>query len=425
MRRLLPRSVASHFSAFLAGLLVAGGTIAHSVPGDRANEQRFAALDAFAQSLALVTRSHVDAVSERRLLYGAISGMVGELDPHSAFYTPAQYTRLRQDTEGEFGGVGVSLGEGQGGEHPVIEVVVPNSPAARAGLQAGDVVLKVGDASTAKNKSDTPDGPVAPVAWHSRLRGATGTRVILHIARASWSAPRSLTLVRERIAVPSVETARYGNIAHIRIRRFREATSRDLYKAVHSELKEPNTRLILDLRGNPGGLLDKGIEVADQFLERGIIVSVVSRGSAAEVARAHKARTFTEVPMVVLVDQNTASASEIVAAALQDAGRAQIIGVPTYGKGSVQSFLDLRDGSGLKLTTSRYLTPSGATLEGVGIQPDIQVEAFAALVVSPGASTSTAPSGSPEAALNGLSSVQKALLSDDPQLLKGFQVLRN
>lgn len=423
----VPRAVASHLTAFALGLIVAGGTMAYGLPGQRANEQRFGALDSFAQSLSLIASSHVDIVSERKLLYGAITGMVGELDPHSAFYTPNQYTRLRQDTEGEFGGVGLSLGEGrEDASYPIVESVVPGSPASRAGLLAGDGIVAVDGVQTyQKNTESNGESRVAPVAWHTRLRGATGTRVDLEVLRATWDAPRSMTLVRERIAVPSVSTTRFGDVAHIAIRRFREATSRDLYKAVSEELKTPNTRLILDLRGNPGGLLDKGIEVADHFLDKGVIVSVVSRGGRdVEVARAHKQRSFTKVPMVVLVDQNTASASEIVAAALQDAGRAKVIGVPTYGKGSVQSFLDLKDGSGLKLTTSRYLTPKGTTLEGVGIQPDITVEAFEAMVVRPSGAT---PKGSgkptqtqPFASLN---NTQKTKLGDDPQLLKSFQML--
>tara|TARA_R110002073_G_scaffold256849_5_gene419586 strand:+ start:41917 stop:43203 length:1287 start_codon:yes stop_codon:yes gene_type:complete len=423
----LPRSVASHFTAFALGLIVAGGTVAHGLPGQRANEQRFGALDSFAQSLSLIASSHVDVVSERKLLYGAITGMVGELDAHSAFYTPKQYTRLRQDTEGEFGGIGLALGEGEA-RYPIIESVVPGSPAARAGLLPGDGIAAVDGVPTYQKNSDEPvDARVAPVAWHTRLRGATGSRIKIEVVRATWDAPRTLTLVRERIAVPSVSTARFGNVAHIAIRRFREATSRDLYEALTNELKVPNTRLILDLRGNPGGLLDKGIEVADHFLEKGVIVTVVSRGGReVEVAHAHALRTFANVPMVVLVDQNTASASEIVAAALQDAGRAKVIGVPTYGKGSVQSFLDLKDGSGLKLTTSRYLTPKGTTLEGVGIQPDIVVEAFEAMVVAPAGGTPksvTKPAQTQQ--LAGLNKRQKKELFDDPQFLKSFQYLTN
>lgn len=422
-----PRLVVSHVTAFALGLFVAGGTIAHGLPGQSANDERFQALDSFAQSLSLIASSHVDVVSERKLLYGAIGGMVGELDAHSAFYTPRQYTRLRQDTEGEFGGIGLTLGEGATEEgYPVVEAVVPSSPASRAGLKIGDSIVEVDGAATVQNTSDAPPkSKVSAVAWHTRLRGTTGTRVKIKVARKEWSAPHALTLVRERIAVPSVQSTRLGDVVHISIRRFREATSRDVFRALSSELQKPNTRLILDLRGNPGGLLDKGIEVADYFVDKGVIVSVVSRGGRdVEVARAHKQRSFTKTPMVVLVDQNTASASEIVAAALQDAGRATVIGVPTYGKGSVQSFLDLKDGSGLKLTTSRYLTPKGATLEGVGIQPDITAEAFEAMVVSPAGTAQEVDDNSMKTQrLIGLSDIHKDQLSNDPQLYESFQYL--
>ncbi|MCP4446953.1 MAG: S41 family peptidase [Myxococcales bacterium] len=422
--RRVPHWVASHFTTFAIGLLLAGGTIAHGLPSQRANDQRYEALDSFAQSLSLIATSHVDVVGERKLLYGAIRGMVGELDPHSAFYTPSQYTRLRQDTEGEFGGIGLTLGEG--GAYPIVEAVVPASPASRAGLQIGDEVAGIDGASTARKKSESSSEPeVSAVAWHSRLRGATGTRVKLRVLRGEWVAPRTLTLVRERIAVPSVHSERIGNVAHISIRRFREATSRDVYRALSIELAKPNTSIILDMRGNPGGLLDKGIEVADYFLDKGVIVSVVSRGGRdVEVARAHKERSFSKAPMVVLVDQNTASASEIIAAALQEAGRATIIGVSTYGKGSVQSFLDLKDGSGLKLTTSRYLTPKGATLEGVGIEPDIRSEAFEPMVVTAGGTGGEPVKNTVKShKLTGVSAIHREQLLEDPQLLKAFQHL--
>ena len=423
----VPPSVASHLLTFLLGLAVAGGTMAHARSGTNADDQRYAALDAFAQSLSLIANSHVDIVNERKLLYGAIAGMVGELDAHSAFYTPSQYTRLRQDTEGEFGGVGLALGAGaEGVAYPVVESVVPGSPAFRAGIQVGDGIAQVDGVSTVEKSSDSDAAArVSPVAWHSRLRGATGTRVKLRVIRKAWKEPHALTLVRERIAVPSVSSERFGKVAHISIHRFREATSRDLLEALSAQLSQPDTRLILDLRGNPGGLLDKGIEVADHFVSKGVLVSVVSRGGRdVEVARAHAAHSYTDTPMVVLVDQNTASASEIVAAALQDSGRATVIGVPTYGKGSVQSFLDLKDGSGLKLTTSRYLTPKGVTLEGVGIVPDIEVEAFEALVVSPAGTRGGGRDNSLKTQeFAGVNTAQKKQLLDDPQLLKSYQYL--
>ncbi len=414
-------SLASHLLVFLLGAMIATASFAQAVPGadSRAELKRYQTLDSFAQALAHITKGHVDVVDERKLIYGAIVGMVGELDPHSAFYTPGQYTRLRQDTEGEFGGVGISLGESESGIlYPIIESIVPGSPADRAGLLANDGVVEV-------NKSATVvDGVprAAAQAWHSRLRGTTGTRVGITVIRKGWKEPRRFKLVRERVAIPSVVSARYGSIAHITIRRFREATTRDLHAALEKAMAVPNTRVLLDLRGNPGGLLDKGISVADTFLDKGVIVSVVRRGGRnTEVARAHKTKSYTGFPMAILVDQNSASASEIVAAALREHKRATLIGVPTYGKGSVQTFLDLGDGSGLKLTTSRYLTPSGKTLEGQGLEPDVLVEAFEALVVSPSSKIAKTPTvlGMP-----GLNKTQRDVLTSDPQLMAGYQHLR-
>ena len=413
-------SWASHLLVFLLGGIIATATLAQAVPGasSRTELRRYQTLDSFAQALSHISRGHVDVVDERKLIYGAIEGMVGELDSHSAFYTPGQYTRLRQDTEGEFGGVGIALGDPQAGIlYPVIETVVPGSPADRAGLRPQDGVVEVDAAATVVDGVSR----AAAQAWHSRLRGATGTRVAITVIRKGWKEPRKFKLVRERVAIPSVISTRYGKVAHIQLRRFREATTRDLQAALQEAMAVPDTRILLDLRGNPGGLLDKGISVADTFLDKGVIVSVVSRGGRnTEVAKAHANKSYTGFPMAVLVDQNSASASEIVAAALQEHKRATLIGVPTYGKGSVQTFMDLEDGSGLKLTTSRYLTPSGATLEGQGIEPDITVEAFDAMVVSPSAKT---PKKQKLPKLIGLNKTQSAQLAEDPQLLAGYQHL--
>jgi carboxyl-terminal processing protease len=414
-------SLTSHLLVFLLGAIVATATFAHAVPGaeSRAELRRYQTLDSFAQALSHISKGHVDVVDERKLIYGAIVGMVGELDPHSAFYTPGQYTRLRQDTEGEFGGVGIALGEAEAGIlYPIIESIVPGSPAERAGLLPKDGVVEVNNSATVVDGVSR----AAAHAWHSRLRGTTGTRVAITVIRDGWKEPRKFKLVRERVAIPSVTSTRYGSVAHIVIRRFREATTRDLRAALEKAMAVPNTRVLLDLRGNPGGLLDKGISVADTFLDKGVIVSVVSRGGRnTEVARAHVAQSFTDFPMAVLVDQNSASASEIVAAALREHKRAKLIGVPTYGKGSVQTFLDLEDGSGLKLTTSRYLTPSGKTLEGQGLEPDVHVEAFEALVVSPSAKDAKS---APVRKIKGLNKTQSDAMASDPQLLAGYQHLR-
>jgi carboxyl-terminal processing protease len=412
------RGAATHFAAFLAGVVVATAVAAHAVPDPaaRSNRERFAALDSFAQSLGYISNYYVDSVDERSLLYGGINGMVSQLDPHSAFFTPAQYRRLRQDTEGEFGGVGIKLGAGEKGVmNPVIEEIVAGSPASKAGLNVGDILVEVNGKPTASRGKSVRSAR----SWHTALRGVVGSRIKLVLARSSWSKPRTFELTRRRIVVPSVELKMLGTIAWVRVRRFQEATTRDLQRSLR---RSKASAVVLDLRGNPGGLLDQGIFVADLFLSEGKIVSVVSRaGSDLEVHRAHGPGTLSSLPMVVLVDENTASAAEIVAAALQDHGRATVVGVPTYGKGTVQTFLDLGDGSGLKLTTSRYLTPKGASVEDTGIQPDKLVESFEGETITAG--------GAPSAAKNrprppaGLAPAAAAVLSEDPQLLASFQLL--
>lgn len=414
------KQIATHLAVFIAGVLFATAALVEALPSrsQKASQDRYGALDSFAQALSLIANSHVDVVDERRLIYGGISGMVQELDAHSVFYPPRQYKRLREDTEGEFGGVGVELGDPpEGGVHPIVERVITDSPCDRAGIAVGDRVLAINGLDTSFEQESASRGRP------SSLRGPTGTRLTLSIVRSGWPAARELTLVRERITIPSIESERFGDIAYVAIRRFREATTRDLQRALKEHLRQKSTKgLILDLRGNPGGLLDQGISVADTFIGSGTIVSVVSRGGRdVEVARARSQTLFSGIPMVVVVDQNSASASEIVAGALQDSGRAKVVGVPSYGKGSVQTLLDLEDGSGIKLTTSRYLTPKGRALEGAGIVPDLEVEAFEALVVSPGASP-TESQGKVQV-LKGVNSAQMAKLAEDPQLSRSYQHL--
>ena len=248
--------------------------------------------------------------------------------------------------------------------------------------------------------------------------------------REGWTRSKSFTLVRERIVLPTVEYQRFGSLAHIQIHRFREATTRDLRSALATLEKGTAIEgVILDLRGNPGGLLEQGISVADTFMDKGTIVSVISRsGRKVEVAKAHAKNSYATLPVVLLVDQSSASASEIVAAAFQDSKRATLVGVPTYGKGTVQTFLDLADGSGLKLTTSRYLSPNKRDIDGAGIEPEVVVEAFEDEVVTAGEGRSEANSEGaapprPADLASLLSEEAWGRLADDPQLIKSFRVL--
>jgi len=369
-----PRAGISHLAAFTAGAVLVTAMRADAVPhGER---DRFRTLDAFAQALSQIETQYVEPVDERTIIYAGIKGMVSQLDEHSAFLAPRRYQRLRQDTEGEFGGVGVSLREpDQPGDAPVIEDVVVRSPAERAGLRVGDRLLAIG------GKATRVPGRKAR-SWHTELRGPVGARIELEVERAGWPAPRTFTLVMARVVVPTVTSFEFTpGVAYLGVKRFQEATVADARRALLAiEGRAPGHAirgLILDLRGNPGGLLDQGIALADLFIDDGILVNVAGRpGTQVEHERATAAGTWSGFRMIALVDQGTASAAEIVAGALQDHDRAEIFGLQTYGKGSIQTFLDLADGSGLKLTTARFQTPLGHTIEAAGITPDVHVEAF-------------------------------------------------
>ncbi len=354
-------------------MVVATAAISSAVPRGEDGVDRYHTLDTFAQALAYIANDYVEPLDERSLIYGAVDGMVARLDEHSAFLPPRKYERLRQDTDGEFAGVGLSLAAGNGNGAPIIEEIAPASPAARAGLRAGDHVIAIdGRVIDAQRRAKT---------LHSALRGPLGSRVELLVSRPRWQKPRTFTLVRERIKVPSVQHEVLADgVGYIALRRFQEASSADVVAALRELRAQHGLRaLILDLRGNPGGLLEQAVRVADLFIDSGTIVTIKGRQRRRiEVQNAHAGGTWQGFPMVVMIDAGSASAAEIVAGALQDHRRAMVLGEPSYGKGSVQTFLDLRDGSGLKLTTARYFTPSGKSLEGAGIQPDLAVEAFAA-----------------------------------------------
>jgi carboxyl-terminal processing protease len=384
--------VASHVAAFMGGVVLATALVARAVPdgSPRPARDRYATLDSLAQALSYIGHEYVDDVEEREMVYAAITGMVKSLDRHSAFLRPKSYERLREDTEGEFGGVGFELGSAPHGAappYPVVEGLIAGSPADRAGIIDGDRVVSVaGEPTLAAGATAADDRRMRQVG--GRLRGPAGTRVELSIQRGA-AAPESRVLVRERVKVPTVEWfAIRPGIAYVSLRRFQEATAGDVEAALVAAKRDLGGTigaLLLDLRGNPGGLYDQGVRVADLFLEEGVIVKVVSRaGRSVETEVAHGPGTWSGFPIIALVDQGSASAAEIVAGALQDHRRATVLGLATYGKGSVQTFLDLADGSGLKLTTARYYTPTGRSLEGTGIQPDLVVEAFEADMVTAG-----------------------------------------
>jgi carboxyl-terminal processing protease len=409
-------SRATHVAAFCAGAIIATATLAVAVPKDVA---RFRAFDAFAQALAVIEGNYVDNVDEQGLLRDGMRGMLHNLDVHSTYLPPKRYEKMRQDTEGEFGSVGVVLAPGFLDDarpsvppYPVIDEVQPSSPAAIAGVQLDDRLVSIDGAPTAEKGKELKEAG----AWEAKLRGSSGTRVTLGILRVGWKNPRAFTLVRAQVKQQSVTSkVLEPHVGYLQITRFVEATGADVGAAL-ADLRNKGAlgSLVLDLRDDPGGIVDQAITVADHFLDAGTIVTIRGRKGSVETQSAHKGGIGVGVPITILVDQGTASASEILAAALRDHDRARLVGQPTYGKGTVQTFYDLDDGSGLKLTTARYLTPKGNFLESKGLIPDVQVDAFTPeeIVVGGGAGSGTD------------ATIDESGADDDPQLAAALKMAK-
>lgn len=373
-------SRASHVACFCAGAITTTAVLAVAVPKN--DVARFRTFDAFAQALALVENNYVDQVDEQTVLRDGIKGMLHNLDVHSTYLPPKRYQKVRQDTEGEFGSVGVVLAPGFIDDarpsvppYPIIDEVAPGSPAEVAGLQLDDRIVSIDGAPTAAAGKELKEAG----AWEAKLRGGSGTRVTLSVLRVGWKEPRAFTLVRAQVKQQSVSyKVLEPRIGYLAISRFVEATNADVTAALDA-LRAQNAlgSLVIDLRDDPGGIVDQAVLVADQFLDAGTIVTIRGRKGSVETEAAHKGGGAVSVPLTILVDQGTASAAEILAASLRDHDRAKLVGQPTYGKGTVQTFYDLDDGSGLKLTTARYLTPKGNFLESKGLLPDVRIDDFA------------------------------------------------
>lgn len=415
-------SRASHAAAFAAGCAIAAAVSVAAKPR-RAEAVRYQSLDTFAQTLSYVSQQYVTPVAERQLLYAAARGMVQSLDAYSAFFSPTEYRRLREDTDGEFGGVGLALGPGGPDDAmphalpwPIVDEVVPGSPAAAAGIAVDDRVVTVD--GTATIGDDGKDERY----WDEKLRGSPGSRVLVQVTRPGWPTPRSFELVRAQIKVPSVAAEPLApGIGYLAIRRFQEATAADAADALRGLLAaHAGEVVLLDLRTDSGGLIDQAMAVADEFLDDGLIVTIRGRTAAVEVHKAHRGGLAVGAKVIALVNAETASAAEILAGALQDHRRATVLGMKTYGKGVIQTYFDLGDGSGLKLTTHRYLTPAGHEVEGRGITPDIEVPEFEAETVVagavPGDDEADAPVQPP-----GNRAILEARLADDYQLRIAYQ----
>ena len=328
---------------------------------------RYQELELFTDVLAIVRRSYVEEVPMKDLINGAINGMLASLDPHSGFMPPEMYKEMKIDTSGEFGGVGIEITIKDG----ILTIVSPieDTPAFRAGLQAGDQILKIEDRLTKDM------GIMEAVGM---MRGPKGSKVSVTIMRESFDKPREFILVREIIKIRSVRARTLEDgFGYVRIAQFQERTADDLQAALAGLRKENAghlSGLVLDMRNNPGGLLDQAVKVSDAFLDEGLIVYTEGREEGSQMKySAQKKGTEPALPMVVLINGGSASASEIVAGALQDHRRAVIMGTQSFGKGSVQTIIPLGDDSGLRLTTARYYTPNGTSIQARGITPDIVV----------------------------------------------------
>jgi len=337
----------------------------HDLSAD--NEETYKSLKLFSDVIDIIEKNYVDSVESRELIQKAIQGMVTSLDPHSSFLPPEAFEELQFDTHSEFGGIGIVITMQKG----MLTVISPieGTPAYRAGIQAGDIIVKV---------DDTPTKDM--MLWEAvkKMRGPKGTSVLITIVREGEQKPLEFKLVRDLIPIESVRAKTlepgYG---YIWITNFRDNTADDLESALidFESGETPLKGLILDLRDNPGGLLDQSVKVSDLFLEDGIIVSIKGRDKRnTKIFRAHPGINQRKYPIVILINGGSASASEIVAGALQDNRRALLLGTTTFGKGSVQTVESLRDGYGLKLTVARYYTPSGRSIQAQGIIPDIVVK---------------------------------------------------
>lgn len=325
-------------------------------------------LRTFTEVFARIKKDYVEEVSDKTLLENAIRGMLSGLDPHSSYLDPENFKELQVGTSGEFGGLGIEVGMEDG----FVKVISPidDTPAMRAGVKAGDLVIRL------------DEKPVKGLTLHQAvkiMRGKVGTDIVLTIIREGEEKPLKITITRDIIKVKSVRSRSLeGGFGYLRISQFQSHTGENMADAIEKLKKENDGKLkgmVLDLRNNPGGVLNAAVEVSDAFLDTGLIVYTEGRiADSAMKFNATPRRLLDGAPLVVLVNGGSASASEIVAGALQDHKRAVILGTRTFGKGSVQTILPLNEKTALKLTTARYFTPSGRSIQAEGVTPDIILE---------------------------------------------------
>lgn len=341
------------------GILMGG--VGHAVLADGGTDR---SLKIFSMVYALIQNDYVDRIPAQPVMDSAIRGMVASLDPHSEFMTPQEYHDLEINTQGRFGGVGIKITTS--GTHIIVQAPIDDSPAFRAGIKSGDEIIRVDGVSTAT---------LGLGKAVRKMRGKAGTHVILTIFRKGAFPARDFDLVRETIKIHTVKFHMLrDHVGYVLLREFSENTARDLALALKKMSRQGMRGLVIDLRNNPGGLLTSAVDVSSLFIsDHKIVVSMKGRRQSRSFY-SHGGDAFPEIPVVILVNTETASAAEIVSGALQDYQRSTILGTQTFGKGSVQTILPLFDGSALRLTTARYFTPSGRSIQDYGITPDVIVK---------------------------------------------------
>lgn len=363
------RRIALFIAAISALVVIIGFGVQHRCAAESGND--YESIELFTDVLKIVQKNYVEEVDTKKLVYGAINGMLSSLDPHSSFLPPDMYKELKVETKGSFGGLGIEITVKDG----YLTVISPieDTPAFRAGIKSGDQILKIEDKLT-------KDMTIMDAVKH--MRGPKGSKVTITIMREGFDKPKEFTLVRDIIQVKSVKFKTLDNgYGYVRIAQFQEKTDEDLVKALQALKKENGGSLkglILDMRNDPGGLLDQAVRVADHFITEGeLIVYTEGRDPDSKMRfTSRKGNKELGYPMVVLINGGSASASEIVAGALQDHNRAVILGTQSFGKGSVQTIIPLSEDSGLRLTTAKYYTPKGRSIQAKGITPDIVVESL-------------------------------------------------
>jgi carboxyl-terminal processing protease len=360
------RKIAVLIAAVSALIVIVGTGVQRRCAAEGGND--YESIEMFTDVLKIVQKNYVEEVDTKKLIYGAINGMLSSLDPHSSFLPPDMYKEMKIETKGSFGGLGIEITIKDG----YLTVISPieDTPAFRAGIKSGDQILKIEDKLTKD---------MSIIDAVKRMRGQKGSKITITIMREGFEKPKNFTLVRDVIQVKSIKFKSLDDgYGYIRLAQFQEKTDEDLVKALTALKKENGGTLkglILDMRNDPGGLLEQAVKVADHFIADGLIVYTEGRDQDSKMRfSARKGEKELGYPMVVLINGGSASASEIVAGALQDHNRAVVLGTQSFGKGSVQTIIPLSEDSGLRLTTARYFTPKGRSIQAKGITPDIVVE---------------------------------------------------